>query len=78
MRPVPSTFKGPVITLGIPQWFSGEESACNAGDVGSIPGLERSPTGENGNRSSISCQDNYIDRGSPRATTHGSQRVSRD
>jgi len=49
MRLVPSIFKGPVITLGIPQWFSGEKSACNAGDVSSFPGLERSPKGGNGN-----------------------------
>ena len=27
----------------------GKESACTAGDLGSIPGLERSPGGENGN-----------------------------
>ena len=28
---------------GLPQWLSGEESACNAGEHGSISGLERSP-----------------------------------
>ena len=27
---------------GLPQWLSGKESACNAGDLGSIPGSERS------------------------------------
>ena len=27
----------------LPQWLGGKESACNAGDVGSIPGLGRSP-----------------------------------
>ena len=26
--------------LGKPRWLSGKESACNAGDAGSIPGLE--------------------------------------
>ena len=26
------------IYLGLPQWLSGKESACNAGDVGSNPG----------------------------------------
>ena len=30
-----------------------EESTCNAGDLGSIPGLERSPGGGNGNHSCI-------------------------
>ena len=29
-------------SLGLPRWLSGEESACSAGDVGSIPGLGRS------------------------------------
>ena len=40
--------------LGLPQWLSSKESACNAGDEvdsGSVPGLGRSP-GE-GNGSSI-------------------------
>ena len=29
--------------IGLPQWLSGKESACNAGDVGSIPGSGRFP-----------------------------------
>ena len=29
--------------LGLPWWLSGRECACNAGDVGWIPGLGRSP-----------------------------------
>ena len=29
--------------LGFPGGSDGEESACNAGDPGSIPGLGRSP-----------------------------------
>ena len=31
-----------------PSGSVGKESACNAGDLGSIPGLERSPGGGNG------------------------------
>ena len=31
------------IFLGFPCGSAGQESACNMGDVGSIPGLERSP-----------------------------------
>ena len=27
----------------LPWWFSGKEFACNAGDLGSVPGLGRSP-----------------------------------
>ena len=41
---------------GLPRWFSGKESACNArdtGDMGLIPGLGRSPGEGNGNHSSI-------------------------
>ena len=35
--------------LWLPGWLSSKESACNAGDMGSIPGLERSPGEGNGN-----------------------------
>ena len=34
---------------GLPWWFRGKESACDAGDVGSIPGSGRSPAEGNGN-----------------------------
>ena len=30
-------------TMGFPAGSAGKESACNVGDLGSIPGLERSP-----------------------------------
>ena len=36
----------------------GKESACNAGDLGLIPGLERSPGGGHGNPLQFSCLDN--------------------
>ena len=36
-------------TMGFPQWLSGRESACNAGDPGSIPGWGKPPGGGNGN-----------------------------
>ena len=35
--------------MRLPLWLSGKESTCNAGDAGSIPGLVRSPGGEDGN-----------------------------
>jgi len=35
--------------LVFPVGSDGEESACNAGDLGSIPGLGRSPGGEHDN-----------------------------
>ena len=36
-------------TSGFPGGSDGKESSCNAGDLGSIPGLERSPGGGHGN-----------------------------
>ena len=36
----------------------GKESACNAGDMGSIPGWGRSPGERNGNPLQYSCLDN--------------------
>ena len=34
---------------GFPGGLAGKESACNEGDLGSIPGLGSSPGGEHGN-----------------------------
>ena len=36
----------------------GKEPACNVGDVGSIPGLGRSPGGGHGNPLQYSCLEN--------------------
>ena len=38
-------------------------SACNTGDLGSIPELERSPGEGNGNPLQYSCLENPMDRG---------------
>ena len=46
----------------LPRWLSGKESACQAGDVGRIPGLGRSPGEGNGNPSQYSCLGNPMDR----------------
>ena len=40
-----------------------QASACNARDLASIPGLERSPGEGNGNPLQYSCLENSIDRG---------------
>jgi hypothetical protein len=53
-----------------PGGSDGKESACNAGDVGSIPGLGRSDEG-NGYPLQYSCLENPIDRGAWWATVHG-------
>ena len=42
-----------VLASGLSQWIRGKESACIAGDMGSIPGLGRSPGGGCGSPSSI-------------------------
>ena len=46
----------------------GEESACNAGNPGSIPGLGRSPGEGHGNPLQYSCLENSMDRGAWQAT----------
>ena len=64
----------PSISSRLPQWLSGTESAYSAGDTGvagSIPWLERSPGGENGNLLQYSCPDNPINRGDWKATVSG-------
>ena len=45
--------------------------ACNAGDLGSIPGLGRSPREGNGNPLQYSCLENPMDGGAWWATVHG-------
>ena len=47
------------------------ESACNARNLGSIPGLRRSAGGGHGNPLKYSCLENPMDRGAWRATVHG-------
>ena len=48
-----------------------KESACNAGDPGSIPGSRRSPGEGNGNPLQYSCLENLMDGGTWQATYHG-------
>ena len=45
-------------------------SACNAGDLGSIPGSRRSPREGNGNTLQYSCLENPLDGGAWWATVH--------
>ena len=58
---------------GLPWWLSGKESACNTGDRGSIPALERSPEGD-------TLQYPYLgnpkDRRAWPAKVHGASKVS--
>ena len=57
--------------LGFPGGSEGKASACNAGDLGSIPGSGRSPGEGNGNPLQYSCLENSMDRGAWWATVHG-------
>ena len=56
----------------------GKGSACNAGDLDSIPGLGRSPGEGNGNPLQYACLGNPVDRGTWQATVHGVTRVEHD
>ena len=60
-----------MIKIRLTWWFSGKELACNAGDMGSIPGLGRSPGERNGSRLQYSCLGNPMDREAWWDTVHG-------
>ena len=57
--------------IGCHDLSNGKESACNEGDLGSIPGSERSPGEGNGNPFQYSCLENPMDRGPWWVTVHG-------
>ena len=61
--------------LGFPHSSVSKESACNAGYLGLIPGLGRSPGEGNGNLFQYSCLENSMDRTAWHATVHGVARV---
>ena len=63
------------VFLGFPCGSAGKESACNVGDLGSIPELGRSPGGGHGNPLQYSCLENPMDRGTWQVTVHGAARV---
>ena len=63
-----------------PGGSEGKESACNAGDLSSIPGSGRSLREGNGNPFQNSCLENSMDRGAWWAIVHGiaeSDRIAR-
>ena len=59
------------VSAGFLHDSDGKESACNAGDPGSIPGSERSLGEGNGYPIQYSCLENSIDRGAWQDTVHG-------
>ena len=54
--------------IGLPGISDSKESACNAGDLGSIPGSRRSPGEANGYLLQYSCLENRIVRAAWQAT----------
>ena len=62
---------GSLPSMGFPSVSDGKESACNAGDLGSVCGLGRSPGVGNGKALQYSCLENPMDRGTWQATVHG-------
>ena len=61
------------VSLGFPCGSAGKESACNAGDLGSIPGLGRSPEEGKGYPLQYPGLENSMD-----CIVQGSQRVGQD
>ena len=55
----------------MPRGSEGKASACNAGDLGSIPGSGRFPGEGNGNPLQYCCLENLLDGGAWWATVHG-------
>ena len=59
-----------MLIFGFPGGSDGKASAHNAGNLGSIPGLGRSPGEGNGNPLQYSCLENSMDGGAWWATVH--------
>ena len=51
----------PIPNISFPGGSASKESTCNAGDLGLIPGLRRSPGEGNGNVLWHSCRENPMD-----------------
>ena len=68
------------VFLGFPGGSDSKESGCNAGDMGLIPGLGRSPGGRHGNplQYSVLTWRILMDRGGWWATIHGVAKVGQD
>ena len=67
----PFNLASPSAYWGFPGSSDGKASACNAGDLGSIPGSGRSPGEGNGNPVQYSCLENPMDQRAWWASVHG-------
>ena len=64
--------------MGLPGGSDDKEAACNARDLGSIPGSGRSPGEGKGNPLLCSCLENSMDRGAWWATSPWSHKESQE
>ena len=60
-----------ILVGGFSGGSDGKASVCNAGDLGLIPGLGRSPGDGNGNLLQYSCLEKSVDRAAWWATVDG-------
>ena len=60
-----------IVSLIKPHCSNSKESACNAGDQGSIPGMGSASGEGNGNPFQYSCLENSMDREACQATVLG-------
>ena len=60
-----------IVYMGFPCSSVGKESACSAGNLGSIPGSGRSSGEGNGNPLQYACLENLMDRRVWWAAVHG-------
>ena len=63
-------FKTILLRLMLPRWLSGKEFICNEGDMGLIPGSERSLGEGNVNPLQYSYLENPKDRGAEWVIVH--------
>ena len=68
----------PSYTYSFPCSSVGKESACNAGDPGSIPGSGKSHGEGTSNPLQYSCLENPMKRGAWQVTVHGVTRIRQD
>ena len=66
------------IWIEMPDGSDCKESACSAGDLGSVPGSGRFPGGGNDYPLQYSCLENSITEESGRLQSMGSQRVGHE
>ena len=66
------------VFMDFPGGSDGKQSSCNVGNLGSIPGLGRSPGGGHGNSLQYSCLENPHGQRTGRLQSMGLQRVRHD